>query len=93
MGHGKVGLESNEDDSWFLAFDHERQVVFMKECEAMLEEYMVLNVEEKRSSVFVIKMNMLNTNEDMTILEKMRNVLSKKTRARLPPLRGIEKHR
>ena len=93
MGHGKVGLESNGDDSWFLAFDHERQVVFMKECEAMLEEYMVLNVEEKRSSVFVIKMNMLNTNEDMTILEKMRNVLSKKTRARLPPLRGIEKHR
>ena len=65
----------------------------MKECEAMLEEYMVLNVEEKRSSVFVIKMNMLNTNEDMTILEKMRNVLSKKTRARLPPQRGIEKHR
>ena len=65
----------------------------MKECEAMLEEYMVLNVEEKRSSVFVIKMNMLNTNEDMTILEKMRNVLSKKTRARLPPLRGIEEHR
>ena len=31
--------------------------------------------------------------EDMTILEKMRNVLSKETRERLPPLRGIEKQR
>ena len=88
-----MGLESNGDDSWFFAFDHERQVVFMKECEAMLEEYMVPNVDEKRSRVFVIKMNMQNTNEDMTILEKMRNVLSKKTRARLPPLRGIEEHK
>ena len=32
-------------------------------------------------------------NEDMSILEKMRNVLSKETRERLPPLRRIEKHR
>ena len=32
-------------------------------------------------------------NEDMTILEKIRNVLSKETRERLSPLRGIEKHR
>ena len=31
--------------------------------------------------------------EDMTILEKMRNVLSKETRERLPPLRRIEKQR
>ena len=38
-------------------------------------------------------MNMQITNEDMTILEKMRNVLLKETRERLPPLRGIEKHR
>ena len=29
----------------------------------------------------------------MTILEKMRNVLSKETRERLPPLMGTEKHR
>ena len=29
----------------------------------------------------------------MTIIEKMRNVLPKETRERLPPLRGIEKHR
>ena len=29
----------------------------------------------------------------MTILEKMRNVLSKETRERLLPLKGIEKHR
>ena len=33
------------------------------------------------------------TNKDMTILEKIHNVLSKKTRKRFPPLRGIEKHR
>ena len=29
----------------------------------------------------------------MTILEKIHNVLSKETRERLSPLRGIEKHR
>ena len=33
--------------------------------------------------VFVIKMNMQIANEDMTILEKMRNVPSKETRKRL----------
>ena len=33
------------------------------------------------------------TNEDMTILEKMRNMLSKETRERLQTLRRIEKHR
>ena len=38
-------------------------------------------------------MNMQITNEDMTILEKMHNVVSKETRERLPLLRGIEKHR
>ena len=38
-------------------------------------------------------MNMQVRNEDMTILEKMRHVLSIETRERLPPLRGIEKHR
>ena len=65
----------------------------MKECEVALEDCMVPNFEEERSNVFVIKMNMQITNEDMTILEKMRNVLPKETRERLPPLRGIEKHR
>ena len=54
---------------------------------------MVPNVEEEKSKIFVIKMNMQITNRDMTILEKMRNVLSKETKERLPPLRGIEKHR
>ena len=60
---------------------------------------MVPNVEEERSNVFVIKMNMQITKEDMAKLEKMRNVLSKETRERLPPLEklpplsGIEKHR
>ena len=49
---------------------------------------------EEKSNVFVIKMNMQITNENVTIFEKkMRNVLSKKTRERLPPLRGTEKHR
>ena len=33
------------------------------------------------------------TNKDLTILEKIHNVLSKETRKRFPPLRGIEKHR
>ena len=65
----------------------------MKECEVALEDCIVPNVEEERSNVFVIKINMQITNEDMTILEKMRNVLSKETRERLLPLRGIEKHR
>ena len=54
---------------------------------------MVPNVEEGRNNVFVIKMNMQVMNEDMTILKKMHNVLSKETKERLPPLRGIEKHR
>ena len=88
-----MGLESDEDKGWFLEFDHEGQDVFMKECNVALEDCMVPNVEEERSSVFVIKMNMKITNEDMSILEKMRNVLSKETRERLPPRRGIKMHR
>ena len=75
-----------------MEFDHNEQDVFMKNCEVALEDRIVPNVEE-RSSVFVIKMNMQITNKDMTILEKMRNVLWKETRERLPSLRGIEKHR
>ena len=93
IGNGEVGLESDADEGWFLGFDHEGQDVFMKECEVALEDCMAPNVEEERSNVFVVKMNMQITIEDMTILEKMRNVLSKETRERLPPLRGIEKHR
>ena len=65
----------------------------MKNCEVALEDRIVPNVEEERSSVFIIKMNMQITNKDMTILEKMCNVLWKETRERLPSLRGIEKHR
>ena len=76
-----------------MEFDHNEQDVFMKNCEVALEDRIVPNVEEERSSVFVIKMNMQITNKDMTILEKMRNVLWKETRERLPSLRGIEKHR
>ena len=59
----------------------------------MLEDCMVWNGEEERSSVFVIKMNMQVMKEYMTIFLKMHNVLSKKIRERLPLLRGIEKLR
>ena len=33
------------------------------------------------------------TNEDMNVIEKMRNLLLKETRERLPSLKGIGKHR
>ena len=88
-----MGLESDEDEKWFLGFNHEGKYVFMKECEFALEDCMVPNIEEARSNVFVRKMNMQIMNEDMNILEKMHNVLSKEARERLAPLRGIEKHR
>ena len=91
--HGEVGLVSDEDEGWFLGFDHEGRYVFMKECEVVLEDSMVPNVEEERSNGFVIKMSIQIMNEDMSILENMRNVLLKETRERLPPLREIEKHR
>ena len=54
---------------------------------------MVPNIEKERSNVFVIEMNMQIMNEDMTIVEKKHYMLSKETRERLPPPRGIEKHR
>ena len=63
------------------------------ELEEIQENCMVPNVEEERSNVFVIKMNMQITNKNMTILEKMCNVLLKETREGLPPLRGTENHR
>ena len=59
----------------------------------MLEDCIVPNVEEERRNVFVIKMNMQITNNNMTILKKLHNMLSKETRERLPPLSGIEKYR
>ena len=71
-----------------MGFDHEGQDVFMKECEIALEDCMVPNVEEERSNVSVIKINMQITNEDITILEKMRNVLSKETRERFATTEG-----
>ena len=88
-----MGLDSDEDEGWFWGFDHEGQDVFIKECEVALEDCMVPIVEEERSNIFVIKINMQITNEYMTILEKMHDVLLKETRERLPPMRGIEKHR
>ena len=69
-GNGEVGLESDENEGWFLGFDLEGQDVFLKECKVALEDCMVPNVEEERSNVFLIKINMRITNEDMTILEK-----------------------
>ena len=50
-----MGLESDEDEGWFLGFDHEGQDVFMKEREVALEDSMVPNVAEERSNVFVIR--------------------------------------
>ena len=41
----------------------------------------------------LIKINMQGKNEDITIHEKMRDVLSKETIEILPPWRGIEKPR
>ena len=78
IGHGEVGLESNEDEGWFLGLDHERPDVFMKECEVVPEDYIVSNVEEERSNAFAIKMNMQIMNMDMTIFEKMCNGVSKR---------------
>ena len=74
-----------------LGFGHEGQDVFMKECEVVLEDDMVPNVEEERSNDFVIKTNMQITN--MTIFVKKHNVLSKDKREILPPVWGIVKHR
>ena len=47
--HVEVGLESDEEEGCFLEFDHEGQGVFMKECEVVLEDCMVPNVEEKEA--------------------------------------------
>ena len=90
--NGEVGLESTEDEGRFLGFDHEGQVLFIKECQVALEDYIVPNVEEERSNVFVMKMNMQITNEDMTILKKKCLMCCLKRREILPPLRGMEKH-
>ena len=60
--HCEVGLKRNEDEGWFLEFDHEGQDVPMK---VVLEDCMVPNVEEERSNVFVIKINVPIANEDM----------------------------
>ena len=65
----------------------------MKVCKVALENCIVPNDEEERSKVFARKLNMQITNEDMTILEKTHNGLSKELQERLPTLREIEKHR
>ena len=44
IGNGEVGLENDEDEGWFLGFDHEGQDVFMKECEVALEDCIVPNI-------------------------------------------------
>ena len=85
---GEVGLECEDNEGWFLGFELEQQDVFMKECKAVLKKCMVPNVVEEKINVFVTKINMQITNEDMTILEKMHNMLSKETRERLPLFRG-----
>ena len=64
----------------------------LEEIQRNIED--IVNVETERSNVFVIKMNMQIPNKDMTILEKMRNVLLKETRERLlPPRRALNTKR
>ena len=62
IGNGAVGLKSDKDELWFLGFHHEGQDVFKKECEVVLEDCLVPNVEEERSNIFVIKINIQITN-------------------------------
>ena len=81
-----------------MGFDHEGQDMFIKECEGALEDCMVPNGQEERGNVYkyeyeLIKMNIQIKNEDMTIHEKMLNMLSKETRERLSPLTGFERQR
>ena len=71
--------ESGKDGGWLLEFDHKGQDQFMKKRETVLRNCIVPIVEEERSIVLIIKMNMQITNEDLTISEKMHNVLSKET--------------
>lgn len=67
----ETGQENREEEGWFFGYGHAGQDVFMKECVVVLKDCIVPNVEKERSSVFIIKMNMQITNEDMTIFEKM----------------------
>ena len=48
-----MGLESNEDEGWFLGFDHEGQDVFMKECEVALEDCMMHKMLRKKEVMFL----------------------------------------
>ena len=73
----KWGWKAKKDERWLFWFDHEGQDVFIIKCEAVLEDSMVPNVEEQRSNVFVKNLNVQFTNEDISILEKIRNVLLK----------------
>ena len=50
--HGEVEMESNEDEGCFSGFYHEGQEVFMEECEVVLKDFMVSNVEGERSKFF-----------------------------------------
>ena len=43
--NAEVRMENDEDEGWFLGFHHEGQDVFMEECEVVLEDCMVPNVE------------------------------------------------
>ena len=49
IGHAEMGLESDEDEGWFLGFDHEGQNVIIKKCEVVLEKCVVLNDEAKEA--------------------------------------------
>ena len=60
IGHGEVRLESDENEGWFLQFDHEGQDEYLKEYKDVLVDCMVPNVEEEKRSIFLVKMNMQN---------------------------------
>ena len=49
IGHGEMGLESDEDEGWFLGFDLEGQNVIMKKCEVVLEECVCLMMRVKEA--------------------------------------------
>ena len=51
--HNELGLEGDENEEWFLGFDHEGQDVFIKDCEVVIEDYMVPDVLRRNEAMFL----------------------------------------
>ena len=49
MEQDEVGLENNEDEGWFMGFNHEGRYVFIQEFEVALEDYMVPMLRRKEA--------------------------------------------